>query len=195
MQQGWAVAVFVNTFFEKRVNEIFDLADRVEQAFAAAGLDYRVIGGLAAYLYVEEAAPDAGRLTRDIDIAVRREDLERIVRAVEPFGLQYRHVAGLDMLLQTGEPSARRGVHLLFTGEKVRPEYPEPAPKLGDFRRLRGIRLIPLGDLVRMKLTSFQAKDEAHLKDLDEAGLITPEIEAGRSPLLSERLSRTRARE
>ena len=36
--------VFVNTFFEKRVNEIFDLADRVEETFAAAGLDYRVIG-------------------------------------------------------------------------------------------------------------------------------------------------------
>ena len=82
------MAVFVNTFFEKRVNEIFDLAERVEAAFAAAGLEYRVIGGLAAYLYVEEAAPDAGRLTRDIDIAVRREDLERIAQAVAPFGLQ-----------------------------------------------------------------------------------------------------------
>ena len=46
-----------------------------------------------------------------------------------------------------------------------------------------------------MKLTSFRAKDEAHLKDLDEAGLITPELEAGLSPLLRERLSRTRARE
>jgi hypothetical protein len=189
------VAVFVNIFFEKRVNEIFDLAERVEAAFAAAGLEYRVIGGLAAYLYVEEAAPDAGRLTRDIDIAVRREDLERIAQAVEPFGLQYRHAAGVDMLLQAGEPSARRGIHLFFAGEEVRPEYPEPAPALGDFRRLRGIRLIPLADLVRMKLTSFRAKDEAHLKDLDEAGLITPEMEAGLSPLLRERLSRTRARE
>ena len=46
-----------------------------------------------------------------------------------------------------------------------------------------------------MKLTSFRAKDEAHLKDLDEAGLITPEIEVGLPPLLRERLSRTRERE
>jgi hypothetical protein len=195
MQQGWVVAVFVNTFFEKRVKEIFDLAQRIEEAFAAAGLEYRVIGGLAAYLYVEEAAPDAGRLTRDIDIAVRREDLERIKQAVGPFGLQYRHAAGVDMLLQIGDPATRRGVHLVFTGEKVRQEYAEAAPELREFRRLRGIRLIPLADLVRMKLTSFRAKDEAHLKDLDEAGLITPEIEAGLSPLLREKLSRTRARE
>ena len=193
MQQGWAVAVFVNTFFEKRVNEIFDLADRVEQAFAAAGLDYRVIGGLAAYLYVEEAAPDAGRLTRDIDIAVRREDLDRIARAVEPFGLQYCHAAGVDMLLQTGEPSARRGVHLFFAGEKVRPEYAEPAPELGGFRRLRGIRLIPLADLVRMKLTSYRLKDRLHIQDMDRAGLITAQIEAGISGELRRRLEEIRA--
>ena len=38
-------------------------------------------------------------------------------------------------------------------------------------------------------------QDEAHLKDFDEAGLITAEIEAGLPPLLRDRLSRTRARE
>ena len=53
---------------------------------------------------------------------------------------------------------------------------------------------MPLAELVRMKLISFRAKDEAHLKDLDEAGLITPEVEAGLSPELCERLSRVRAR-
>jgi hypothetical protein len=46
-----------------------------------------------------------------------------------------------------------------------------------------------------MKLTGFRAKDEAHLNDLDEAGLITPDIEAGLSPLLRERLAQARARE
>src|SRR5581483_2143251 len=115
-------------FFEKRVEQLFDLARRVEEAFAAAGLEYRVVGGLATYLYVEEAAPDAGRLTQDIDITVRRDDLERIADAVASVGLEYRHAAGVDMLVQKGAPSARRAVHLVFTGEKVRPEYPEPAP-------------------------------------------------------------------
>lgn len=185
---------FVNTFFEKRVEQLFDLARRVEEAFASAGLDYRVVGGLAVYLYVEETAPDAGRLTKDIDIAVRRADLERIAQAVAPFGLQYRHAAGVDMLVQTAEPSARRAVHLIFTGEKVRPEYPEATPELGVDRRIRNVRVIALEDLIRMKLTSFRAKDEAHLKDFDEAGLITPEIEAALSPILRERLAQMRAR-
>jgi hypothetical protein len=189
------VTLYVNTFFEKRVEQLFDLAGRVEAAFAAAGLEYRVIGGLAVYLYVEEAEPDAGRLTRDIDIAVRREDLERIARAVDSFGLTHRHVAGVDMLVQAGEASARRAVHLIFSGEKVKANYPEAAPEIGACRTLRGVRLIPLADLVRMKLTSFRLKDQAHLKDLDEAGLITPELENGLSEILRARLVHVRASE
>jgi len=185
------MAVFVNTFFEERVEQLFDLAGVVERIFSSAGLEYRVVGGLAAYLYVEEVEPDAGRLTKDIDIAVRRGDLEKIAKAAEPFGLQHRHVAGIDMLVQAGKPSARRAARLVFAGEKVRPEYPEPAPELGPYRRLKGLRLT---DLVRMKLTSFRANDEAHLKDLDEAGLITAEIEGGLSPILAERLAHVRAR-
>ena len=188
------MAVFTNTFFEERVQQLFDLAGLVEQIFASAGLEYRIVGGLAAYIYVEEREPDAGRLTKDIDIAVRREDLARIAKAAEPFGLQHRHVAGVDMLVQTTKPSARRAVHLVFVGEKVRPEYPEPTPGLKEPRRLRGLRLIPLADLVRMKLTSFRAIDEAHVKDLDNAGLITPDVEATLSPTLAERLARVRAR-
>ena len=46
-----------------------------------------------------------------------------------------------------------------------------------------------------MKLTSFRAKDEAHIKDLDEAGLITTEIEAGLPAILRDRLAQARARD
>jgi hypothetical protein len=189
------VAVFGNLFFETRVEQLFDLARLVETIFAAAGVEYRIIGGLAVYLYVEDADPDAGRLTRDIDIVVRRQDLEKIAEAAKEFGLEHRHVAGTDMLVQAAGPSARRSVHLVFAGEKVRPDYPEAAPILSSGRTLHGVRLIPLADLVRMKLTSFRAKDEAHLKDLDQAGLITAEIEGGLSDVLRQRLSQARARE
>lgn len=102
----------------------------VEKAFSAAGLEYRVVGGLATYLYVEEAEPDAGRLTKDIVIAVRREDLRKIAEAVEPFGLQYRHVAGIDMLVQAEAPG--RSVAGPEGGtpdphrRKVRGDYVEP---------------------------------------------------------------------
>lgn len=188
------MAIYVNAFFESRLKDLFQLAELVNHAFRAAGLEYRVVGGLATYLYVESAEPDAGRLTKDIDIVVRREDLERIAKAVEPYGLVCRHVAGIDMLVQKDAPSARRAVHLVFAGEKVREDYLEPVPPMGPARELHGIPLIPLADLVRMKLTSFRAKDEAHIVDLDEAGLITAEIETGLRAELRERLHRARTR-
>jgi hypothetical protein len=188
------MAVVVNEFFEVRLEQILRLAETVEKIFSAAGLEYRVVGGLATYFYVEESEPDAGRLTRDIDVLVRREDLDRIAAAAEPFGFRYRHVAGIDMLSRADEPTVRRAIHLIFAGEKVRPDYAEAVPHLGEGRRIRGIRLIPLTDLIRMKLTSFRAKDAAHLIDLDEASLITPEIELSLTPLLRERLAEARAR-
>lgn len=159
-------------------------------------MDYRVVGGLATYLYVEEASPDAGRLTRDIDIAVRREDLAAIAAAVEPFGMELRLVDGVDMLVSTENPSLKRAVHLVFTGEKVRSDYSEAVPLLSakpDLRR--GVRLMPLADLIRMKLTSFRLKDQTHLKDLDEAGLISGEIEDRLPPVLVEHLQRVREAE
>jgi hypothetical protein len=58
---------------------------------------------------------------------------------------------------------------------------------------MRSLRLIPLSDLIRMKLTSFRLRDQAHIKDLDEAGLITPEIEAALPPILLVRLAEIRA--
>jgi hypothetical protein len=189
------MALFVNTFFEERVEQLFDLAALVERIFSSTGLEYRIVGGLAVYLYVEEREPDAGRLTKDVDIAVRREDLENLSNVARQFGLEHRHVAGVDMLVQPDKPSARRAIHLVFAGEKVRADYPEPTPELGPYREIRGLRLTPVADLVRMKLISFRANDEAHLKDLDDAGLITPEVEAGLSPILAERLARVRARE
>jgi hypothetical protein len=148
---------------------------------------------LAVYLYVEEVEPDAGRLTKDVDIAVRRADLEKIAEAAVEFGLQHRDVAGVDMLVRPDQPSGRRAIHLVFAGEKVRPEDPAPIPELGTARRMKDLRLVPLADLVRMKLTSFRIKDQMHLKDLDEARLIVPEMEAGLLPVLAERLAQVRA--
>jgi len=98
------------------------------------------------------------------------------------------------MLVQSAHPTARRAVRLVFSGERVRSDYLEPAPVIGPCRILNGLRLIPVADLVRMKLTSYRASDEAHIIDLDHAGLITADIESTLSPQLKERLTQARAR-
>jgi hypothetical protein len=58
-----------------------------------------------------------------------------------------------------------------------------------------GISIVSVADLVKMKLTSFRDKDRVHVRDMDGVGLITPEIEAGLSPTLAERLKHIRATE
>ena len=52
---------------------------------------------------------------------------------------------------------------------------------------------MPLADLVKMKLTSFRLNDQTHLNDLEEAGLITSQIERQLSPELLARLAHVRS--
>jgi hypothetical protein len=46
-----------------------------------------------------------------------------------------------------------------------------------------------------MKLNAFRDKDRVHVRDMDEAGLITPEVEGKLSPELRERLGHVRETE
>jgi len=177
------------TAYDRHVQQLFDTIDRLARALAQAGVEYRVVGGVAVFLHVHERDPLAARLTRDVDVAVDRRDLEAIVKAVRPAGFEYRHAAGVDMLVDANEPRAKSAVHLVFVGEKVRPEYAEPVPPFSPaVRTTEGVLLIAVADLVRMKLTSFRLRDRVHLQDLDAVGLITPEIEAGLPSALRDRL-------
>ncbi len=185
--------VLSNTIFENAVDQILDVAQLFSRALEEAGISGRVIGGLAIYLHVDQRDPLAARLTRDVDVAIERRDLDKIRAAVKPHGFEYRHAAGVDMFL-TADGKARSAVHTVFIGEKVRPEYVEPVPgSIPD--RTRGILIAPVSDLVRMKLTSFRLKDKVHIQDMDGVGLITPEIEAALLPLLRQRLAEVRATE
>jgi len=185
--------VSINAHYEKHVDELIELADRLATALSDAGVEYRIVGGLAVYLHVNEVDPFAARLTRDIDAAVHRADMEKIAQIVKPFGLEFRHAAGVDMLVDAKQPTARRAVHLICVQEKVRPEYAEPVPAFSKAPAIHGLLVAPVADLVRMKLTSFRLKDKVHIQDLDGVGLITPEIEAGLPELLRQRLAEVRA--
>jgi len=65
-------------------------------------------------IHVEEANPELTSLTRDVDLMVRRSDLERIKLAVAKNGFRFRHAVGVDMLIYGDEESARNAVHLDF---------------------------------------------------------------------------------
>lgn len=175
---------------------MFALLERLHSALTDAGVEYRVIGGMAVFFQVSERDPEAARLTRDVDIAVDRKNLERIAKAAETFGFRHRHVAGIDRLVNAEAPKAKSAVHPVFIREKVRPTDLLPIPDLSaPTKTVEGFLLAPVPDLVRMKLTSFRIKDKTHLIDMDSVGLITPEIESGLPEPLRERLERVRAEE
>lgn len=181
------------TAYDRHVEQLFQVLSRVTAALRAGGIEHRVVGGVAVFLHISEKDPLAARMTRDIDLAVDRCDLQRMAEAVRPYGFEFRHTAGVDMLVDSASPSARSAVHLIMVREKVRPEYVEPVP---DFSAPvvtgEGVLLAPVADLVRMKLTSYRLKDRLHIQDMDGAGLITAEVEAGLTAELLRRLEEIR---
>lgn len=182
--------------YDRHVEQLLETVRRLAQALTAAGIQYRVIGGVAVFLHVSDRDPLAARSTRDVDIAVDRAHLQAVAEAVRPFGFEYRHAAGLDMLVDAREPRARSAVHMIFVREKVRPEYLETVPDFSaPVKTSEGVLLAPVADLVRMKLTSYRLKDRVHIQDLDAVALITPEIEAQLSEPLRARLREVRATE
>jgi hypothetical protein len=102
------------------------------------------------------------------------------------------------MLVYGDTESARNAVHLIFSGEKVRPAYPVPAPPIEPERKhIHGkeVMVIPVADLVRMKLTSNRDKDRVHIRSMDAAGLITHDVEIRLTPELLSRLKHIRETE
>jgi hypothetical protein len=179
--------VLVNTIFENKVEQLYDVTARLASALENADIPYQIIGGFAVFSHVDVVDPMGARLTRDIDIAVDRLRLDQIVAAVERAGFRYRHAAGVDMLVDAKEPAARSVVHIVFANEKVRPGILKPE------RSIRGYWIAPVADLVRMKLTGFRLKDKVHIQDLDAARLITAEIEGSLPEALRARLAEVRA--
>jgi hypothetical protein len=129
---------------------------------------------------------------------VRRSDLERIKEAAARNGFRFRHAAGVDMLLYGSTESAKNAVHLIFSGEKVRPNQATPNPPIHPEKKvIHGgeVLVIPVADLVRMKLSSYRDKDRVHIRSMDAAGLITREVEKGLPDELHSRLQHVRETE
>ena len=176
---------------------IEDVKHRLERATAALGMlgvRYAVVGGNAVAAWVSRVDASAVRNTRDVDILLRREDADRARTALEAAGFIHRRVASpgkaaaMDVFLDGPAAKIRDAVHILWAGEKAVPDALEPTPPLGDTLPGEGFQLIPLQDLVRMKLISFRDKDRMHLRDLAAVGLIDSSWPAKFPPALAERL-------
>lgn len=188
----------INTLFEERLFALIGTLERIARPLAAEKIPYELIGGGAVMVQVNRVEPSAVRNTKDIDIMVHRPDLERIKDVAQRHGFSFRHSAGLDMLLPRGETQARNAVHLIFSGEKVRPNQAvENPPVRPEHLSIHGVEVavIPIQDLVQMKLSSNRDIDRVHVRDLDSVGLVTPQVEMALPPVLYSRLQEIRSTE
>jgi predicted DNA binding CopG/RHH family protein len=188
----------INTLFEERLFDLVGVLHKIARVLSVEGISYELIGGLAVLVHVEEVNPEHTALTRDVDLMIRREDLERIKEAAAKNGFRFRHAAGVDMLLYGETDSAKNAVHLIFSGEIAGRNQAVPNPAIApEKKRIHGgeVMVIPVADLVRMKLSSFRDKDRVHVRSMDAAGLIAPEVEAKLPPELLTRLQHVRETE
>jgi hypothetical protein len=156
----------------RAVERVRERLGRAATALEKASIAYAVVGGNAVAAWVARVDEAAVRNTQDVDILIRREDVDAATRALGQVGFVRRHVRGIDLFLDGPKAKARDAVHVVFAAEKVRPEYTYPAPDVSESEPAGAFRLISLDALVRMKLTSFRLKDRVHLLDLLDVGLI-----------------------
>jgi len=161
--------------WERMIRAVEKVRDRLRRAVAALEAErvpYALAGGNAVAAWVSRVDEAAVRNTQDVDIILRRADLSAAKKAMARAGFVYRHAASLDMFLDGPKAKARDAVHLVFAGEKVRPDSLYAAPDVAESEITESFRLVRLDALVRMKLTSFRDKDRTHLRDLIDVGLV-----------------------
>jgi hypothetical protein len=171
------------------LDEVTNRLERMASALESGGVPFALVGGQAVALWVATKDPAAVRTTKDVDVLLRREDLPQARAAVLAVDLEYFEVMGVGMFLERTNPNPRQAVHLIWAGEKVRPEYPLPSPTIDERQELApGKPVVSLSGLVRMKLLANRDQDRVHLRDLIEVGLVTRELLPNSPPELASRL-------
>ena len=177
--------------WERMIRAVEKVRERLLRAASAleqAGIPYAVAGGNAVAAWVSRVDEAAVRNTQDVDMVMRRSELDAASAALENVGFVHRHVAGIEMFLDGQNAKARDAVHVVFAGERVRPEYLLPVPNVDESETSGSFRVLSLEALVRMKLTSYRLKDRVHVMDLIDVGLVDAEWCQQLTPELGERL-------
>ena len=156
----------------RAVEKVQERLQRTVSTLQDAKIPYAIFGDCAAQKHVARADESAVRTAVDVEVLLRRSDWPAAVAAMEAAGFTYRHVKSIDMFLDGPGAKARDAVHVLFAGEKARPDDLVPTPDVADSEQIESHRTLSLEPLVRMKLTSFRDKDKMHLRDMLDVELI-----------------------
>mgnify|MGYP006969344448 FL=1 len=158
---------------ERAVEKVRERLLRTAKALEDADVPYVVVGGNAVAVWVGSKDEGAIRNTKDVDVLLNRADLGRAAEAMSKVGFDLHEANGVTMFLDRDDPMPSRGVQLLFSGERVKPSDPYPAPEVvKGLRSPEGVDAIELGRLLVLKLNAFRDIDRVHIRDMMHVGLI-----------------------
>jgi hypothetical protein len=160
---------------ERMVRAVEKARERLLRATAAlekAGVPYAVGGGNAVAAWVARVDEAAVRNTPDVELLLRRPDLDGAALVLEAAGFVRRDTNGTCLLLDGAQGTTRDAVRLLVAGEKGRPEDALPAPDVADSEPIGAFRVLSLAALVQMELACFRRLNRLHLRDLLDVGLL-----------------------
>lgn len=124
--------------WERSLMSAEKVKERLRKATTAldnAGVPYAVIGGNAVAEWVARVDEDAVRNTRDVDLLIRRVDFVAARKALEEAGFVYTRMQGIDVFLDGPQGRPSGGVHILYAGERARPEHEYVSPDLDESER------------------------------------------------------------
>lgn len=177
--------------FERMFRAVELVQERLNRACKAlhdAQVPYAVIGGNAVAAWVATIDDGAVRNTRDVDLLLAEEDLPRATNALQSAGFVRDEVMGTVIFLDGADGKPSQGLHILLAGQKVRPDYASPTPGVDRTVEINQKRIVELEALVEMKLNSFRRKDQTHLQDMIQIGLIDAQWPARFPASLGQRL-------
>ena len=154
------------------VEKVRERLDRACRALEEGNVPYAVIGGNAVAAWVATKDDGAVRNTRDVDLLLRDEDLDFASEALLKVGFCRNSVMDVIVFLDGPDGKPSQGIHILRAGIKVRETYATAAPTIDRSIMMDGKRIVELTALVGMKLNSFRRKDQTHLLDMIQVGLI-----------------------
>ena len=161
--------------FDRMFSAMEKVRERLERscnALEAASIPYAVIGGNAVAAWVATIDDGAVRNTRDVDLLINIDDLDRATQVLTKVGFVRDLVMDVIVFLDGPDGKPSQGIHILAAGRKVKESYVSATPKVAQASVIEGKRIVELIELVRMKLNSYKRKDQTHLLDMIQVGLI-----------------------
>jgi hypothetical protein len=157
---------------DRAVQRVRERLHRSTGALEAAKIPYAVADDHAVATWVARSDEPAVRNTPDVDILLRRSDLESANVALSAAGFVNRVIDGTQLYLDGSSAKPRDAVHVMFAEEKVRSDDLRPAPDVAESETGPGFRVLALEPLIMMLLVSFRSKDRMHLRDMIDVGLV-----------------------